>query len=551
MATRTARPVLCAIFPDGPAQPLRLAPGCHADRDERALCRRDFPAFRAILGKKQEGRMRQGMWRWGLALVAVLAALLAVIALERARGDVTVDAANFGTVPARIYHPAQAAAGPVVVIAHGFAGSQQLMQSFAFSLARSGHVAVTYDLAGHGRNPTALSGSVVEVEGATARLLAELQGVMAAAKPLGDGRIVLLGHSMASDIVVRAGLADPSVAATIAVSMFSPAVTATGPRNLLVITGEWEGVLSAEALRVVQLLQPDAVAGQTYGPPENRRRAVVAPHVEHASVLFSSAAMAETVAWVDALSPAGHPPQVADRGGWIVLLVMAMVALAAPAFRLLPRLCPPQGAGLNGTQVWIVALLPMIAVPLLLRVVPTKFLPVLVADYLALHFLVYGVMTALCLRAVGARRPTLPRGLPAAGALAVVYVALALFLPVDRYLTNFWPTGARAVIIAAMALGTLPFFLALEWAGKAGPRGGSLLLKLAFLLSLGLAVTLDFERLFFLLIILPVVVLFLLVFGLLSGFAWRRTGHPFVGAVMCAAAFAWALGVTFPLLSAG
>jgi hypothetical protein len=58
---------------------------------------------------------------------------------------------------------------------------------------------------------------------------------------------------MATDIVVRYAESDPEVAATIAVSMFSPAVTATAPRNLLVITGDWEGTLEREALRAVAL----------------------------------------------------------------------------------------------------------------------------------------------------------------------------------------------------------------------------------------------------------------------------------------------------------
>ena len=58
---------------------------------------------------------------------------------------------------------------------------------------------------------------------------------------------------MASDIVVRYAQTDPSVAATIAVSMFSPAVTPTSPRNLLVIAGDWEGMLKKEALRAVGL----------------------------------------------------------------------------------------------------------------------------------------------------------------------------------------------------------------------------------------------------------------------------------------------------------
>ena len=65
---------------------------------------------------------------------------------------------------------------------------------------------------------------------ATAKVAAGVRG-------LGDGRLAVLGHSMASDIVVRFAEEHPEVSATIAVSMFSPAVTATAPRNLLVIDG--------------------------------------------------------------------------------------------------------------------------------------------------------------------------------------------------------------------------------------------------------------------------------------------------------------------------
>ncbi len=82
-----------------------------------------------------------------------------------------------------------------------------------------------------------------------------------------DPFLLLLGHSMASDIVVRFAEATPDVAATVAVSMFSPAVTATAPRNLLVIVGGWEGMLQREALRAVGLATaPEPAApGVTYG----------------------------------------------------------------------------------------------------------------------------------------------------------------------------------------------------------------------------------------------------------------------------------------------
>jgi len=62
-------------------------------------------------------------------------------------------------------------------------------------------------------------------------------------------------------------------------------------------------------------------------------------------------------------------------------------------------------------------------------------------------------------------------------------------------------------------------------------------------------VALDFQRLFFLAIIVPVIVPFLVVYGLFSFWLYRRIGHPWVGGVANAIAFAWAIGVTFPLLA--
>jgi hypothetical protein len=106
--------------------------------------------------------------------------------------------------------------------------------------------------------------------------------------------------------------------------------------------------------------------------------------------------------------------------------------------------------------------------------------------------------------------------------------------------------------VLAMLVGTLSFFLSDEWLtrGAGAARGAYLASKIAFLLSLALAVALDFQRLFFLIIIIPIIVLFFLVYGLFSAWAYRSTGHPFVAAIANAVAFAWSIGVTFPLLAA-
>ena len=498
-----------------------------------------------------------------LALLVLGMIGLALFKLHAASQGVERTSVEIGGTPATVFRPVSGSLGPVVVIAHGFAGSQQLMQSFALTFARNGYIAVTFDFPGHGRNPKPLTGSITDANGATQTLVAELTRVATFARALGDGRLAVLGHSMASDVVVRYAEAAP-VAATIAVSMFSPAVTATSPPNLLVIVGDWESMLKQEALRAIGLSIAPQVAspGVTYGETAQgtARRAAFSAHVEHASVLFSQDSMREALGWLDRSFGTLRtiPPALDDRGPWILLLIAAVVLLGLPLSTCLPRVARRRiGAGLGWRRLWLPLLVPVLATPLLLRVLPTHFLPVLVGDYVAAHFAVYGIVTALCMAAQRLnqvdRAPPPVSGLRFAAAVSAVvaFGFIGLVWPIDSFVTSFVPGPQRIVLISVMLIGTLLFFLSDEWLtrGEGAGRGAYLASKIAFLVSLAVAVGLDFRRLFFLLIIVPVIVLFFLVYGLFSAWIYRRTGHPFVAGSANAATFAWAIGVTFPLLA--
>ncbi|MEM6935323.1 MAG: alpha/beta hydrolase, partial [Pseudomonadota bacterium] len=86
------------------------------------------------------------------SLTALLAVLLAGYQLEGARTGLTITDMRVGSTPATRYQlPEQR--GPLVVVAHGFAGSRQLMHPFSLNLARSGYIVLAFDFEGHGRNP--------------------------------------------------------------------------------------------------------------------------------------------------------------------------------------------------------------------------------------------------------------------------------------------------------------------------------------------------------------------------------------------------------------
>jgi len=500
-----------------------------------------------------------------VALTLIGGALLLLV-----KADVGVEAvrSQVGPTPVTVFRPADlpsTASGPIVVIAHGFAGSQQLMRSFAITLARNGYLALTFDFLGHGRNLLPLGGDVTKVEGSTQLLLRQMREMVeyGLSVPGVDGGVTLLGHSMASDVIVRYAQSDERVDATIAVSMFSPAVTPTAPRNLLIIAGGLEGFLKDEAMRVVGMRTAEPVPGTTFGSfaDGSARRAAFAQGVEHVGVLYSGDSMRETVDWLDQVyqrSASGHLDQ---RGGAIVLLLLGVALLGWPLSRLLPRVARRRGVTLGWRRLLPVMLIPAFATPLLLWWFPADFLSVLVGGYLAVHFGVYGVITAGCLWWAMRAAPVaqqdgdvgaagLFKGI-AATAFATAYVAGVIALVLDRFVTSFAITAPRLPLFGSMLVGTLAYFLAHEWSmrGNDTPRGSQIVSRACFLLSLALAVALSFEELFFLLIIAVMILLYFLLYGLFSAWIYRATGHPAVAGVANAVAFAWALAVVFPMMS--
>jgi len=246
--------------------------------------------------------------------------------------------------------------------------------------------------------------------------------------------------------------------------------------------------------------------------------------------------------------PATEAP-VPMRGGWVALALVAVVVLAWPLAGLLPAAIGPPPPRLPARRFAVAVVVPALAAPLLLWPVETRILPVLVADYLVLHFALSGALTLALLARFGALRGQFPApALPVA--LAVAAFGILLFGAVlDRYVASFFPHPGRVAIVAGLALGAVPWMLGdalLTEGGRAGVWR-TVAVRVAMLASLGLAVALNFERLFFLLIILPVVLLYFLLFGMIGGWAGRRTGLPAASGAGLGLILAWALGVTFPL----
>lgn len=543
-------------------------------------------------------RKRVRRWRLIDALAAGAAAALMVVALvwlTAADQGLIHEQVDLQQAPVTVFRPADGQGAPVVVIAHGFSGSRQMMQPFATTLARNGYVTVSFDFPGHGANPKPLAGEIGEAQ-RTEVLLDALTAVVdfASALPEYDGRLALLGHSMAGDIAARyadrananaatdatgSGQAAPGVTAGTAIAdpdddvdalvAVSPYLSqeigrhqAGAPENLLFIYGEWEPQMIHEqgrnAVAEVTELGPSEIEAEvTYGRHDDgsARRLVIADNVEHIGVLYSPESLDATLNWLNEVFSHRGSGWIDARGAWLGLYFLGVILLAWPLSRLLPRVASePLGAGLDWRRLLPAALLPALLTPLLLRPIPSDFLAIAIADYIALHFALYALLTAVALAVLGKRRTARQTSISgAAFAIALVavvaYLTLAIAVPTDLYVAAFLPDPHRFPILLVILITTLFWFSIDEWLTR-GPGafgGGYALTKVMFLVSLMLAVVLNLEELFFLVIIIPAILILFIVFGLFSGWIYRRTGHPLIAGLANALAFATAITVSFPI----
>jgi pimeloyl-ACP methyl ester carboxylesterase len=504
--------------------------------------------------------------------------LAGAVGLVATYAGLDVDSTDVGSVPVTLFQAQDAPPGPVVVVAHGFAGSRQLMHPFAVSLARAGYRALVFDFPGHGRNTQALAGRIGD-ETRAAALLDALAAVADHARTLpdADAPLALLGHSMAGDIATRyakdhSGDQPGGVAALVAVSPYlSLSVERLPAVNLLFVYGAWEPKVIQEqgraAVAAVADMDADTVTTDTtYGnfADGTARRLVIADGVEHIGVLYSATALQAALDWLYAAFGERAPAAAAVTGGvdqrppWLGLYYLGVLLLAWPlALRLPPVSAQRLGAGAGPEwgwrRFWPIAVAPALLTPLILWPLPTDFLAIAIGDYIALHFGLYGLLTLIGLWRIGA----LPRlggasvpALVTAIAMVAVFETLALSLPTDLFVASYLPAPHRLATVAALFAGTLVWFVADEWLtrGPGAPRAAYALTKALFLVSLMLAVALNLNELFFLVIIIPAILVLFLVYGLFSGWIYRRTGQPLVAAVTNAFAFASAIAVSFPLI---
>lgn len=475
------------------------------------------------------------MTRWlALVIAALLLILAAWIGVFTARSGLIIRSLERQGVPMVFVAP-QAAKVPGVLVAHGFAGSKQLMLGYAHVLAHGGYGVMLWDFKGHGANASPIERGDLPAD------LNVAYTALVAQPEVDAAQLALLGHSMGSGAVMSAGIRNlDRYQATVAVSPTQATVTPQSPQNLMLQVGSGEGQFVKNAQQLLQ-----AAGGKNQNLATGKGRSlVIVPGVEHITILFSKQSHQAALRWLNATF--NRPltrPYVDRRLGWYGIHLIGWLGLLAaftPGRTASQRLAKPLRAwgGLF--------LAPFAAIGILLLASQSNDLSslggLMVGGALGLWFLIAG----LAWLGIIAR---LPRPRPRAIALGIgLFVILWLGFGAMAQVVwlQWWLIPERLKLWPLLSMSCFPWFLAsgmaqqnlgigrriLWWLGQTVAVVGGLLLTIHFLPQLG-----------FMFLLLPILPLILAIFS----FAAAQLNQAWSYALGSALFFGWMLTVAFPL----
>ena len=487
-----------------------------------------------------------------VAVAAITAMVVGLCIFEAGKVGIRDVEYSVGSTPITVYR-ADGRERPLVIIAHGFSGSRAMVQGLALTLAHAGYHVATLDFPGHGDHPGRLSWNFTLFDAATRQLENTISAVINAelVQTSSQTPVALIGHSMATDVIVRLAARDARVGPLVAISMYSDAITATSPRQMLAVSGEFEPGLRNAALEAARLVDTGALEDEIVESADGgiRRGALVAPGVEHVGVLYSPVTHDATVDWLNAAyGRSGVDERKPIFLGWSILLTLAGgLALFWPVSRLLGL---STDAATQSPTPWAAVLAPPIITPVMLWPLTETIIPMPGMTYLTAHFAVYGLLALALLWRVGIRPALDGWRTPL---LLIVYAVGVIAALIDWTFTDFLPSGERLLPLAGIALGAIPFMIADSLLLKA--RNMSWWLRFAVRLlyfgSLVAGLSLVPETRLIIGFFFPVFLLFFLVFGLMARWLEKRQPAPAMTGAAQGFLLAYALAATVPLIESG
>ena len=471
--------------------------------------------------------------------------------LEKSSDGLVNTSFNVKQTPTFLTHK-EKTTSVLVIIAHGFGGSSNFMKSLSNSIATAGHRTVRFDLLGHGINPVAFSGDVSNSEGPSVQFINQLNSVIDFYKiKFSPSHIVLVGHSMATDIIIRTAASRRDITSLIALSAYTNEKLTEKIPNILVLNGEWENNLvkkTKELFISSGIKNPEL--NKIYNEPKTNflRKMSSIKNSEHVGILYMPNTQKEIGQWFVELGLSELPHKINHIGLLLVFIILNLFFL----FLLILRFFPQKKTlvlTIHKTKLFAFIIIVVLVLPFLQFIIPFKVTSFPVFDYLMIFFCIVGMLSYF-LTPVSFEK-TVIDSFNVYSFFFLIFFFLGLFgYFIDNYISTFIGDGGRIYIFGLLLVPCLCFSLSFQKIYQVKNHWLYVnLIKLSIVVSLGIAVFLNFDDLFLLSYAILLLLLYWILFGFLSSLFNRRHFNLLSNSFSNGIVLAWTLSTTLPLYS--
>jgi pimeloyl-ACP methyl ester carboxylesterase len=474
----------------------------------------------------------------GIALSLILIAI-SWLGLMNLRTGLVVRSISQQKVPMLFIAPKGVEHGPGILVAHGFAGSKQLMFGYGYTLAHNGYGVLLLDFAGHGENAAPLDQTKLQQN------LDVALAVLKTQPEIDPDKIGLLGHSMGSRAVMLAGIdRKNSISSVVAISPVPAPVTSSEPRNLQLQAGEWEGRFvqqSAQLLQDAGGLNPNTEAGKG-------RSRIIVPQSEHILILLNDLSHQAALKWFNSVFHRTSTVEFRDRRmAWYGLHLLSWLFLLGMASPLLMEKFSQTAWRPRSSRNWLgLGIAPFAAIGVISimsqRVSLESLGGLQVGGALGLWLFIAGLgWSGVISRFPRPTVKSIGAGLLLFGLLWIAFGAMA-----QETWLQWWLIPERLKLWPALSLGCFPWFFASGIAQEQSNLTKRIIWWFAqsIALTLGLSLTLILvPKLGFLALIIPIIPI---VFAILS-YAASQVREAWSYAIASALFFGWIIASVFPL----
>lgn len=474
----------------------------------------------------------------GIALSLILIAI-SWFGLANLRTGLVVRSVSQQGVPMLFMAPEGVKERPGILVAHGFAGSKQLMFGYGYTLAHNGYGVLLLDFDGHGENSASLARNQLQQNFSTALTALKAQ------PEIDPNKIGLLGHSMGSQVVMLAGIEQKkAISAVVAVSPTGAPVTPSEPRNLQLQAGEWEGQF---VQRSAELLQKAGGANPNTENGKGRSRVIIA-QAEHILILFKDRSHQAALEWFNAVFDQTSTVEFRDRRMvWYGLHLLSWLFLLGTISPTFTESISQQSLKPRSLRNWLgLGIAPLAAIGVVSIVSQWVSLESLGGLLMggALGFWLF--IAGLTWSGVISRFPRLTMKSMGYGLLLFALLWIGFGAMAEESWLHWWLIPARLKLWPILAIACFPWFLASGIVQEQANLRQRILWWFAqsIALTLGLSITLILvPKLGFLALIIPIVPI---VFAILS-YAGSQVREAWRYAIASALFFGWTIASVFPL----